>query len=163
MNKISKIVIIALLIILFFIMLFLFTGKSFSNFFSKITGNSTTQTAKPVFVLENSEKKYLNDEHTEIDYYFTVKNFDNNNNRSQTDLLYTIEITPQLNSSIILTLYKDNKIINLKNQKTENIQLVNSNNETHSYRLNVKYDRDRTNSTTDIKQNIFIKASAIQG
>lgn len=89
MKKIIKILIIILALLL--ILIFLLSYKnSFSNFFSKITGVVTTDVATPIFIMENSEKKILNDENTEVDYYFTIKNFDVNNNRSQTDLEYTI-------------------------------------------------------------------------
>lgn len=154
------IIILALLILLIFLLSY---KNSFSSFFSKISGSSDTEVAEPIFVMENSEKKYLNDENSEVDYYFTIKNFDTNNKRSETDLKYTIEITPKVDSSIVLTLYKDNKIVSLKKQKTALIEMKQSSNVTHSYRLNVKYDREKTNSTTDIRENIFIKASANQG
>lgn len=153
------IIILALLILLIFLLSY---KNTFSSFFSRITGKSNTEVAEPIFLMENSEKKVLNDENTEIDYYFTIKNFNANNKRSETDLKYNIEITPKVDSSIILTLYKDNQIIVLNNQKTALIEMKQSSNVTHSYRLNVKYDREKTNATTDIKENIFIKASASQ-
>lgn len=161
MNKIIKILILVLALLIALIFLFSYQN-SFSSFFSKITGDSSTKVASPIFVMESSEKKILNDENTEVDYYFNIKNFNIDNTRSQTDLKYTIEITPKLDTSIILTLYKDNQVIGLNNQKTGLIELKQDSNKTHSYRLNVKYDRERTNATTDIKENIFIKASAIQ-
>lgn len=160
MNKIIKILIIILALLLIFIFLMSYKN-SFSSFFSKITGRSNTQVATPVFEMENSEKKILNDENTEIDYYFTIKNYDSSN-RSQTDLKYTIEILPILDKSITLTLYKDGQEITLNNQKTNEIEIKHNSDYIHSYRLNVKYDREKTNSTTDIKENIFIKASANQ-
>lgn len=153
------IIILALLILLIFLLSY---KNTFSSFFSKITGKSNTEVAEPIFLMENSEKKVLNDNNTEIDYYFTIKNFNADNKRSETDLTYTIEITPKVNSSIILTLYRDNQIITLNNQKTALIEMKQNSNTTHSYRLNVKYDREKTNATTDIKENIFIKASASQ-
>ena len=111
--------------------------------------------------MENTEKKLLNDENTEVDYYFNIKNF-NENGKSQTDLKYIIEIQPNLDPTISLTLYKDNEIIKLEKQKTDYIEIKHDTNITHSYRLNVKYEREKSNSTTDIKENVFIKASAIQ-
>ena len=73
-----------------------------------------------------------------------------------------IEITPNLDKSIILTLYKDNEVINLNNQKTDYIEMKHDSNEIHTYRLHIKYDRDETDSTSDIKENIYIKACAVQ-
>ena len=161
MKKIIKFLLILLVLLLIILALFMFRN-SFSSFISKITGKSTTEVANPIFVMENTEKKVLNDENTELNYYFSIKNYNDNGERSQTDLKYIIEILPTLDSSIVLTLYKDNQIISLKNQKTDYIVIEQDSNITHNYRLNVKYDREKTNSTTDINESIYIKASAIQ-
>lgn len=160
MKKIIKILlkVIAFVVILFVLFIF---RSSFASLFSKIIGISKTDIAEPIFVMENTNKKLLNDENTEVDYYFNIKNF-TDNKRSQTDLKYIIEIQPKLDSAISLTLYKDNKIIKLDKQKTDYIEIKHDSNTTHSYRLNVKYEREKSNSTTDIKENVFIKASAIQ-
>ena len=152
-------IIIAIFIIIFVLFIF---KNSFSSFMSKIKGESTTEIANQIFIMENSDKQILNDENTEIDYYFTIKNYNEDGERSQTDLKYIIEILPTLDKSIILTLYKDNEIIILENQKTDYIDIKQDSNQVHQYRLNVKYDREKADSTVDIKENIYIKASAIQ-
>ena len=81
---------------------------------------------------------------TEIDYYFTVKNYNNEGKKTQNDLKYMIEITPNLDKSIILTLYKDNEVINLNNQKTDYIEMKHDSNEIHTYSNKelVKYRRN---------------------
>lgn len=160
MKKIIKILLKVIAFVLILFLLFIFRS-SFASFFSKIRGTSTTDIAEPIFVMENTEKKLLNDENTEVDYYFNIKNF-NENGKSQTDLKYIIEIQPNLDPTINLTLYKDNEIIKLEKQKTDYIEIKHDTNITHSYRLKVKYEREKSNSTTDIKENVFIKASAIQ-
>ena len=160
MKKTIKIIL-SILILIILIILLMYKG-TFSSFIAKINGSSETQVAEPIFVMENTDKKILDDEHTELDYYFTIKNFNSNNVRTQTDLKYYIEIQPKVDDTIILTLYRDNTIIPLNNQRTNYIDLGNASNITHSYRLHVKYDRDRNDSTEDIKENIFIKAYAVQ-
>lgn len=161
MKKIIKILltIIAFVIIIFILLMF---RNSFASFFSKITGNSSTEVAEPIFIMENTEKKLLNDENTEVEYYFNIKNFNSNGNRSENDLKYYIEIQPIVDPSITFTLYKDGTIVTLNNQKTDYIELTKDNDVTHSYKLKVKYEREKTNSTIDIKENIYIKAYAIQ-
>lgn len=161
MNKTIKILFSILVFLIILILLFMYKN-SFASFISKITGKTTTEVAKPIFIMENSAKKVLNDENTEIDYYFTVKNYNNEGKRSQNDLKYIIEITPKLDSAIILTLYKDNTVIPLNNQKTNYIEMKHNSNQTHTYKLHIKYDREKTNATVDIKENIYIKASAVQ-
>lgn len=160
MKKIIKIIltVIAFVIILFILLMF---RSSFASLFAKITGNISTEVSEPIFVMQNSETKVLNDENTEVDYFFSIKNFENGV-RSENDLKYYIEIQPKVNESITFTLYKDNNVVNLNNQKTDYIELLKGNDVTHTYKLKVKYDREKTNSTEDIKENIFIKAYAIQ-
>lgn len=150
---------IAILIILFVLFIY---KDTLATYVTKIKGKSTTEIAKPIFIVESTDKKTINDSNTEVDYYFTIKNYNKNGERSEVQLKYIIEISPKLDSSLILTLYKNDTKINLTNQKTNYITLEESSNQTHSYRLNVKYDRDKTNATTDIKEKIYIKASAIQ-
>lgn len=161
MNKVIKILFSILVFLMILIILFMYKN-SFASFISKITGNTTTKVSEPVFLMQNSAKKILNDENTEIDYYFTVKNFIEEGKRSENDLKYTIEVTPKLNSSIILTLYKDDIVIPLNNQKTDYIEMKHNTNQTHTYKLHIKYDREKTNETVDIKENIYIKAKAVQ-
>lgn len=159
----KNIKILGITIILFIIIFSLFMFRSsLSAFISQIMGKSTTEIANQIFIMEESDKKFLNDENTEVDYYFTIKNFNKDGERSQVDLKYIIEILPTLDKSIILTLYKNEEIITLKNQKTEYIEMKQDSDKIDQYRLNVKYDRDKSDSTVDIKQNIYIKANAIQ-
>ena len=161
MNKVIKFLFVILVILIILILLFMYRN-SFASFITKISGKSTTEISEPIFIMENTSKKVLNDENTEIDYYFTVKNYNNEGKKTQNDLKYMIEITPNLDKSIILTLYKDNEVINLNNQKTDYIEMKHDSNEIHTYRLHIKYDRDETVSTSDIKENIYIKACAVQ-
>ena len=161
MKKIIKIMLVIIALIILLIVLFM-NRDTFASFISKIAGKSSTEVAEPIFIMENTEKKLLNDNNTEVDYYFTIKNFNSNNERTQTDLKYYIEIQANVDESIIFTLYRDNTVVPLSNKKTNYINLEKDNNITHSYRLNVKYDREKSNSTIDIKENIFIKANAIQ-
>ena len=109
----------------------------------------------------NTDKKVLDSSNTEIDYYFTIKNY-NDIKKSDVDLKYNIEITPIQDKAIILSLYKDNQKIELTNQKTQYVDLLHSNNIKHEYRLNVKYDKSNLGNCYDISSNIFIKANAIQ-
>lgn len=153
------ITIIAIAIIIFILLMF---RNTFASFFTKITGNSSAKVAEPVFIMESNEKKILNDENTEVEYCFNIKNFNDNGTRSENDLKYYIEIQPVVDPSIVFTLYKDGNIVELNNQKTDYIELTKDNDTIHTYKLKVKYEREKTNSTKDIKENIYIKAYAIQ-
>ena len=159
-NK-KKIIILILTLCLILLMLTIFTTDTYSKFFGTILGESKTEVAEPLFVLEHTDKKFVDNSNQEIDYYFKVKNY-NNSNVNEINLKYMIEITPIQDKAIILTLYKDNQKIDLNEQKTPYINLGHSNKETHEYRLNVKYDKSELDNCYDISSNVFIKANAIQ-
>ena len=163
MKKSIKVVIIGVIatIVLFTL---LFSTGTFSKLVSFIRGNAYSDTAVPVFVLNNGEKKTLNNENSEVEYSFDICNF-NGSNRTETDLKYYIEIMPEnLDNYLSFELYNsNNEKVNLNGQKTDLIQMKYNQNITHSYRLIVKYDSTNSNLTTDIQENIYIKAVAVQG
>lgn len=158
-KKKIKILIIALCLILF--ILSIFTTDTFSKFFGKIFGESKTEIAEPIFLLEHTDKKVVDNSNQEIDYYFNVKNY-NDSSVNEVNLKYMIEITPIQDKAIILTLYKDNQKIDLNEQKTSYIEIGHTTKQEHKYRLNVKYNKNNQENSYDINSNIFIKAYAIQ-
>ena len=160
MKRKIKILLIISIILCIFIIGFMIK-KSYSSFFSKITGISTTKVADPVFSLEHTDKKVVNNANTEVDYYFTVRNY-NKEKINEIELKYMLEITPEQDKSIVLSLFKDNEKIDLNNQKTNYFTLDHTNKEEHHYRLNVKYDKTGLINCYDINSNIFIKANAMQ-
>lgn len=153
------ILIIALCLILF--LLCILTNSTYSKFFGKILGESKTEIAEPVFVLENTDKKIVDNSNQEVDYYFKVKNY-NSSSINEVNLKYMLEITPIQDKLITLTLYKDNQKVTLNEQKTSYIEIGHTTKQEHQYRLNVKYNKNNQENSYDINSNVFIKASAIQ-
>lgn len=159
-NK-KKIIILIIALCLILVMLTLFTTDTYSEFFGKILGESKTEIAEPIFMLEHTDKKVVDNNNQEIDYYFKVKNY-NDSNVNEVNLKYILEITPIQDKAIILTLYKNNQKIDLNEQKTSYIEIGHTTKQEHQYRLNVKYDKNNQENSYDINSNIFIKAYAIQ-
>lgn len=159
-NK-KKIIILIIALCLILVMLTLFTTDTYSKFFGKILGESKTEIAEPIFMLEHTDKKVVDNNNQEIDYYFKVKNY-NDSNVNEVNLKYILEITPIQDKAIILTLYKNNQKIDLNEQKTSYIEIGHTTKQEHQYRLNVKYDKNNQENSYDINSNIFIKAYAIQ-
>ena len=120
-NKKKIIILIIALCLILFILGILTTG-TYSKFFGKILGESKTEIAEPIFVLEHTDKKIVDNSNQEVDYYFKVKNY-NNSNVNEVNLKYMLEITPLQDKAITLTLYKDNQKIDLNNQRTVYIEI----------------------------------------
>ena len=159
-NK-KKIIILIIALCLILFILSIFSTGTYSKFFGKILGESKTEIAEPVFVLENTDKKIVDNSNQEVDYYFKVKNY-NNSSINEVNLKYILEITPIQDKAITLTLYKDNQKIDLNNQKTSYIGLGHTTKQEHQYRLNVKYNKNNQENSYDINSSIFIKANDIQ-
>lgn len=153
------ILIIALCLILF--LLCILTNSTYSKFFGKILGESKTEIAEPVFVLENTDKKIVDNSNQEVDYYFKVKNY-NSSSINEVNLKYMLEITPIQDKLITLTLYKDNQKVTLNEQKTSYIEIGHTTKQEHQYRINVKYNKNNQENSYDINSNVCIKANAIQ-
>ena len=70
-NKKKIIFLIIILCIILFLACILTTG-TYSRFFGKILGESKTEIAEPVFVLENTDKKTVNNSYHNVcfDYRF---------------------------------------------------------------------------------------------
>ena len=154
-------ILLGIIISIIIILLLLNFNNTYSKFLTNLKGNSISNVATPVFVMENDSQTSLNDTKTTVEYKFTVKNY-NASGRSEIDLKYYIEISPKLNESLKLTLYKNDQKIPLTNQKTDYMILKHNTNTIDTYKLIVNYDREATDTTTDIKENIIINAYAIQ-
>ena len=68
-NK-KKIIILIISLCLILFILSIFSTGTYSKFFGKILGESKTEIAEPVFVLENTDKKIVDNSNQEVDYYF---------------------------------------------------------------------------------------------
>lgn len=161
MEKLIKIVL-TIIVTLIILSILILNKNTFASFVSNITAKTTTKVANPIFIVEGTDKKNLSDNNKEVDYYFTIKNYNENGIKSQVDLKYIIEILPDLDNSITLTLYKDEEIVKLDKQKTDYISLEQKEKQEHTYRLNIKYDRNKTDIKKDIKEKVYINVKAIQ-
>ena len=96
------------------------------------------------------------------EYHFMVKNFNHTDEISQVDLIYYIEILENnLDDSIQYELYKDDKKLELKTNKTEQMTFHKNVKEEQKYILKVTYDSSK-NSMEDIMQEIQIKVHSEQ-
>ncbi len=121
-----------------------------------------TQIAKPVLEVEKGSEMIITEDNQKGEYTFIVKNYNEVAEISQVDLTYYIEILEKdLNESIQYQLYKDNELIELKENKTETMTFHKDVKEEQHYTLKVTYD-DSKNTIEDIMQEIQIKVHSEQ-
>lgn len=156
------------LIILSLFTIYLIYNFTFAKFITDIPGTASSQIATPIIELVGSNKIVgtdYDDTAQQIEYNFSVNNFDSNGNMNQVNLKYIIKITndnPEF--PISYKLYdKDNKEIILNNNTTNLILLDKDIQITHYYKLIIKYD-DKGNGINIINKlnNLDITLSAEQ-
>ena len=142
MNNHKKII---LLIILSLFTIFLIYNFTFSKYATDISGKSSSQIANPVIELVGSNKivgKDYDDTARQIEYNFSVNNFDSKENINQVNLKYIIKITnDNLDFPISYKLYSsDNEEISLNGSNTTDFIMLDKDvKETHNYKLIIKY------------------------
>lgn len=159
--KKNKRAILILLIIVFVIIIFLSSfslGKSLSN----MELGGTLKIAEPIIEIENGKEIDITSVNNTGNYEFKIKNYDNEGNITNVNIQYYIEILSKLDESINIKIYKGNQEMQMNNNRTEIVQLGNTSKEEHIYRLEITYDKNKSNSIEDILQDIQIKVHSEQ-
>ena len=117
--------------------------------------------AKPVLEVENNPEITITASNEKNTYDFKVKNYNSNEEITQIDLLYTIEILTKTDERISFRLYKNDKEIPLENNKTKEMLLTKNEKKEDNYKLEILYNREE-NIQKDIFQDIQIKVHSAQ-
>lgn len=157
-----------ILIILCLVIVCLIYNFTCAKFITDISGKSNSQIATPVIELVGSNKivgKDYDDTANQIEYDFSVNNFDSAGNISQINLNYILEIkNDNLDFPITYNLYDDNnKEISLRNNATNLIGLDKDVKITHQYKLIIRYaDKGKGINIINKLNNIDLTLSANQ-
>ena len=165
-NKQRKGKIIIILLLFLVILLGIVVGTSLSKYQYLIHGKVVSQIAKPIIEIRREESILVTASSPKASYTFEVRNYKedepNEININEVDMEYYIEIVGGKNEAIRYELYRGETEIPLTNNKTEKIQLIKGEKDTHIYRLDITYDKTKTNSNTSINENVEIKIHSIQ-
>lgn len=123
--------------------------------------SSSMEIAKPIFIVEGKETTKISAIQNTGYYEFSVKNYDETN-ISKTGFLYTIEIVSKTDESIQFQLYKEDKQIELKDLKTEELFITGNEQTEQKYKLKVTYDNTKGNKEKDILEDIQVKIHSEQ-
>lgn len=154
-NKIKIIIVIVVSLIIFL------SGYCLAKYETAKDVLTNSKIAMPIINVEGEVTSKIS-ALSNIGYYdFTVKNY-NQEKVSDVSLNYSIEIISSTDESISFKLYKGEEEINLENNKTEPIYIESLNQVEHSYRLEVMYDKTKSNSQKDILEDVQIKVHSEQ-
>lgn len=153
---------ITLVLVSVMIVALFFSGYSMGKEYSDTKIETNAKIAEPILIVENNPMIEINGKKEREYYNFKVKNHKENGEITQIDLQYHIEIITQTEESISFKLYKEGEEVPLENNRTENVKLTKDKIQEDEYRLEIIYDKNKSNSTKDILQEVQIKVHSEQ-
>ena len=146
---------ISIIFIIAIILIFFFSGFSMGKGYSKNDINGVAEIAKPIIQVEKGNE---NDEGI---YEFKVKNYNEQEQITEVDMEYYIEILNDLeNLGIEIKLLKNDEEIEIKENKTDKFVLTKEGMQQDNYKLEIKYNNNT--DMEDIVEQLQIKVHSEQ-
>ena len=152
-KEIIKIIVVA------FVLTIILSTISLGKYFNKTKINVNSGVAIPIIKLEGEQKLIINNNQENKVYNLAVKNYDENEQITQVELEYYIEIISKKNDNINFKIYKEEKELNINNNKTENFLLTKENKQRDNYKIEILLNKK---ISEDILQNVEIKVYSEQ-
>lgn len=152
-KEIIKIIVVA------FVLTIILSTISLGKYFNKTKINVNSGVAIPIIKLEGEQKLIINNNQENKVYNLAVKNYDENEQITQVELEYYIEIISKKNDDINFKIYKEEKELNIINNKTEKFLLTKENKQQDNYKIEILLNKK---ISEDILQNVEIKVYSEQ-
>ena len=152
-KEIIKIIVVA------FVLTIILSTISLGKYFNKTKINVNSGVAIPIIKLEGEQKLIINNNQENKAYNLAVKNYDENEQITQVELEYYIEIISKKNDDINFKIYKEEKELNINNNKTEKFLLTKENKQRDNYKIEILLNKK---ISEDILQNVEIKVYSEQ-
>lgn len=152
-KEIIKIIVVA------FVLTIILSTISLGKYFNKTKINVNSGVAIPIIKLEGEQKLIINNNQENKVYNLAVKNYDEDEQITQVELEYYIEIISKKNEDINFKIYKEEKELNINNNKTEKFLLTKENKQQDNYKIEILLNKK---ISEDILQNIEIKVYSEQ-
>lgn len=149
-------------LVIIIVILLMFCGYSMAKIIGEVIIRGQAQIAEPILVIENNPSIDITETKKYGEYCFKVKNYNEENKLSETDLKYYIEILSNLDNSINIELYQNENRINLIDNKTEYIKISKDKKEERNYKIKITYDKNKTNTINDIMEKIQVRVHTEQ-
>ena len=147
------------LIVVAFVLTIILSTISLGKYFNKTKINVNSGVAIPIIKLEGEQKLIINNNQENKVYNLAVKNYDENEQITQVELEYYIEIISKRNDDINFKIYKEEKELNINNNKTEKFLLTKENKQQDNYKIEILLNKKMSEN---ILQNIEIKVCSEQ-
>ena len=145
--------------LIFFIIIFLlFSGYSMAKIIGEtIIIKTQGEIAKPILEVENIKPIDITEVNNSGIYTFKVKNYNTQNEVTEIELKYYIEILSDLDDTIDIEVLEDGNRLDLVENKTNYIEMLNKEKVDKEYQIKVTYTKDDTKPMSDILEKIKIK------
>lgn len=148
-----------ILILLIFSAVIFLSRYSLGKYFSKTNIEVNAEIAKPILKIEGDAILNISELKEKETYKFKVKNYDESDQITQTDLEYYIEIISKANENIDFKIYKEDKELNIDGNKTEKFLLSKEEKQEDNYKIEILFKKI---SVQEIIQNVEIKVYSEQ-
>ena len=148
--------------ILSIIVIIMLCGYSMAKCIDEYIIKGRMKIAEPILEIENNPIINITESQKYGEYIFKIRNYNNKEKITETDLKYYIEISPKLDSSIDLELYQNEDEIKLTDNKTEYIKISKDQKEEREYKIKITYDKNNTVEVGDILEQIQVKVHTEQ-
>lgn len=149
-------------LIIFIIILLLFCGYSMAKAIEEVIIKGKAEIAEPILIIENNPSIDITALNNHGIYTFKVKNYNEQNKITETDLKYYIEILSNTDNSINIELYQNENKINLDNNRTEYMKISKDKKQEIEYKIKITYDKNKSNTINDIMEKIQVKVHTEQ-
>ena len=148
--------------ILSIIVIIMLCGYSMAKCIDEYIIKGKMKIAEPILEIENNPIINITESQNYGEYIFKIRNYNNKEKITETDLKYYIEISPKLDNSINLELYQNDDEIKLTDNKTEYIKISKDQKEERGYKIKITYDKNNTVEVGDILEQIQVKVHTEQ-
>ena len=148
--------------ILSIIVIIMLCGYSMAKCIDEYIIKGRMKIAEPILEIENNPIINITESQKYGEYIFKIRNYNNKEKITETDLKYYIEISPKLDNSINLELYQNEDEIKLTDNKTEYIKISKDQKEEREYKIKITYDKNNTVEVGDILEQIQVKVHTEQ-
>lgn len=145
--------------IIVFIIIVFFSKDSIGKYFSKTNIEVGADIVKPILNVEGELTLEIDTAKEKEIYNFKVKNYDKANNVTEVELEYYIEIFSKENNNIKLKIYKEDRELNVFENKTEKFLLNKEQKQEDDYKIEILFSDI---SAQEIMQEIEIKVYSEQ-
>lgn len=151
--------VIVFIILIMFTIILVFSKTSLGKYFSKTNIEIESEIVKPILKIEGDTTLNINTVKEKEIFNFKIKNYDETNKITELELEYYIEILLEENENIKFKIYKEDRELNMHENKTEKFLLTREKMQEDNYKIEILLNNI---SVQEIMQNIKVRVYAEQ-